>query len=137
MKRKIITAMLVITIIASSMSVFAKAPDVGKCGDNVSYSYNRRTGTLTLTGSGDIYECENYQSLPWGSKDFNIYNVEMDDGVKAPLWMLNKDIAILCGKYAETIVVKKAEPVTKNELQKDTEDITTTEYEREGRYVNR
>ena len=63
-----------------------KDPDIpdasGQCGDNLYWSFNRESGELTITGSGDMW---NYlygeTATPWGSERHNIKSVSLPDGL--------------------------------------------------------
>ncbi|MGN0606416.1 MAG: leucine-rich repeat domain-containing protein, partial [Oscillospiraceae bacterium] len=53
----------------------------GSCGENCTWSFDETTGTLTISGSGDM---ENYNSLsdmPWYSYCENIKSIIIENGV--------------------------------------------------------
>lgn len=54
----------------------------GTCGENVDYSYNRNTHTLTISGSGEMtnYYFEN-EEAPWFSYVSEIQNIEIGSGI--------------------------------------------------------
>jgi hypothetical protein len=51
----------------------------GECGDNVSWSYNTSTGTLTISGTGGMYSY-GYSNSPF-CKNANIKTVIIEDGI--------------------------------------------------------
>ena len=58
--KKVISLFLSIAMLLSIVSVvdFSAYASVktGKCGDNLKYSLDRETGTLTISGTGDMYD---------------------------------------------------------------------------------
>ena len=57
--KKIISLFLVLVTIlsVSATAVFAEDATVkGKCGDNITYTYNEKTGTLIIEGTGKMYD---------------------------------------------------------------------------------
>ena len=62
--KKIISLFLSVAMLLSIVSVvdFSAFADVktGKCGDNVTYSLDTETGVLTISGSGNMKNYNNY-----------------------------------------------------------------------------
>ena len=59
--KKIISLFLSLTMLFSltsglDFSAYADTLTTGKCGENVTYSFDSDTGTLTISGTGDMYE---------------------------------------------------------------------------------
>lgn len=55
-------------------------PTTGSCGDNLTWSYNAATKTLTISGSGDMMEFDDSNPCPWiNYRDIEI--VEIGDDV--------------------------------------------------------
>ena len=51
----------------------------GECGDSATWSYDEETKTLTVSGTGDMYE---YRDLtPWDSITFDIEHVVIEEGI--------------------------------------------------------
>lgn len=83
--KKLISILLSVIMVLSSLTVtnfFAYADDLttGSCGNNVSYSFDSATGTLTISGTGPM---TNYT---WSSHspfygNANIETVIINDGV--------------------------------------------------------
>ena len=67
----------------------ASADDNGFCGDNTTYSFVESTGTLTISGSGDMYGYRAENSwyyldkgdTPWKSYQEKIINVIIEPNV--------------------------------------------------------
>lgn len=93
MKNKMIVLMLSVAFVCFNQATIAKAeeyvaseyvqndnedgiPDENKCGDDIIWSYDSNTLTLTLSGTGDMYdECEK----PW--KKYDVVYIEIEDGI--------------------------------------------------------
>ncbi len=56
--KKALSALLAVILLLSAVPIMASAVDTlastGKCGDNVTWSFNSSTGTLTISGTGDM-----------------------------------------------------------------------------------
>lgn len=84
--RKILPALMVLIMVVSAipMSAFnVSAATSGACGENVSFKFNSSTGTLTISGTGEM---ENYyltDDRPWVSYEDNIKKVIINNGVKS------------------------------------------------------
>lgn len=76
----------------------AAAGLTGSCGEDVTYSFNKKTNILTLSGSGPLYDYECYNDLPWYGYSTKIEHVKLNGGIEAPLWILNRKIAVACGR---------------------------------------
>ncbi|MBO5333772.1 MAG: leucine-rich repeat protein [Clostridia bacterium] len=57
-----------------------KETDSGVCGDNLTWVYDEPTSTLTISGTGAMYDY-NYSNRPWENYEENIKEVVIDDGV--------------------------------------------------------
>ena len=55
--------------------------DSGKCGANLSYVYDRATQTLTISGSGDMWNLDDKSFYPWDSYRNEIRHVVIESGV--------------------------------------------------------
>ncbi|MGN0457878.1 MAG: leucine-rich repeat domain-containing protein, partial [Eubacterium sp.] len=71
-------AMLLSIIAGVDRSAYALA-NSGSCGDNVTYSFDSTTGTLTISGTGDMYDYS-YDELRFSYSD-SIKNVVVNNGV--------------------------------------------------------
>jgi hypothetical protein len=53
----------------------------GSCGDNAVYSFDETTGTLTISGTGDMWSFSNYTTPPWTDFKDKIVKVVIEDGI--------------------------------------------------------
>ena len=53
----------------------------GKCGDNVSWSYDSTTNTLTISGTGAMYDFEDSSEAPWNVYCEKFLTVKIESGV--------------------------------------------------------
>ena len=82
--KKVISLLLSLTMLFSIVSVvdfsaYADTLTTGKCGKNVTYSFDAETGVLTISGEGDM-ENYNYENNPFYKKS-NIKTVIIKNGV--------------------------------------------------------
>ncbi len=68
-----------------------KNPFKGKCGENVYYEYDQGTKTLTFSGSGDMYDYETFESLPYSSYYDSIRQILIGDSISGKTWYFNKN----------------------------------------------
>ena len=61
-------------------NITASAATSGKCGDNLTWTYNTSTYTLTISGTGEMYDYES-DNRPWESYEDKIKTVIINDGV--------------------------------------------------------
>ena len=87
--RKFLLLALVLSLILCAMFVTVSAADIvdsGKCGDNLTWTLDS-SGTLTISGTGDMYDYENNHgypldvTTPWFSHRNKIRNVVVNNGV--------------------------------------------------------
>ena len=62
------------------LPVAANADDSGTCGDNLTWTYNETTHTLTISGSGEMANYA-YDSSPWSRFNQEILTVLIEEGV--------------------------------------------------------
>ena len=84
--KKLISLLLSITMLLSitaGLNLTAFAATSGECGDNVTWSFNSKTGELTLSGYGNTYDYENFSSDTPFCKENNkkIKSVVVEDGI--------------------------------------------------------
>ncbi|MCC8069311.1 MAG: leucine-rich repeat domain-containing protein, partial [Ruminococcus sp.] len=65
----------------SSLVVSAEDEYSGSCGENCTYSFDTTTGTLTISGTGDMEDYSYNSVLPWYSFSEYIKTVIIEDGV--------------------------------------------------------
>ena len=76
-------AMLLSIVSVVDFSAYADTLTTGKCGKNVTYSFDSKTGTLTIFGTGDMYDYDDYNDdinddINDFFKEFGIDNMEGD-----------------------------------------------------------
>ena len=73
--------MLFSLTVGLDFSAYADTLTTGKCGENVTYSFDSSTGTLTISGTGDMYDYYTYDrtSAFYSNKDIKI--VIIKDGI--------------------------------------------------------
>ena len=52
-----------------------------QCGDDLTWSFDESSGTLTITGSGDMWDCQSGSFAPWDSLRDSIKSVELPRGL--------------------------------------------------------
>ena len=77
---------LITFFIAFFVTVMAWADDSGYCGGNgivtnISYTYVESTGTLTISGTGDMYSYFDKSDMPWHTYSSSIKKVVINNGV--------------------------------------------------------
>ena len=80
---KVLSVFLSIMMVVSIIPVTAfAAPDPysGTCGDNLTWSFDEATGTLTISGEGDMYDFP-FDDSEWFDLKSEIVNVVIEDGV--------------------------------------------------------
>ena len=65
---------------SSFINIVADIP-AGQCGDNLYWVYNPSTTTLTITGTGDMYDYAAANTSAWHSYKFDITSVVLPDGI--------------------------------------------------------
>ena len=72
-KQLLLLAMILLPLVAS-------ADSSGKCGNNLTWNYEEATGTLTISGQGEMTNYS-YDDVPWYSLRENIQNLIINDGL--------------------------------------------------------
>ena len=68
-------------IVAICATTLAWADSSGSCGENVTYTYVSSTGTLTISGTGDMNNYRYLSDRPWDYLKGNIKKVVINNGV--------------------------------------------------------
>lgn len=78
--KKLIALLLTAIMLFSVMSIgsFASVKS-GKCGDNITWSVSGET--MTLTGSGRMYDYKTYEDIPWNDIKFDIRKLVIANGI--------------------------------------------------------
>ncbi len=103
--KKIINVLLSLVMLMSitaglNLTVFAKYElTVGQCGENATYSFDKSTGTLTISGEGDM---DNYYVDEYDAHSG--WNIDSDDDEDAP-----PDFAspFACNPYIKKVIIGK------------------------------
>lgn len=66
---------------ATYTAVYSAAERQDRCGESLNWSFDNTTGTLTITGSGDMYDFYYHDSVPWYSFRSSIKEVLLPDGL--------------------------------------------------------
>lgn len=87
MRKRLLSTLLALAMALTLLpgtALAAEAPS-GKCGDNASWSYNASTGTLTISGTGAMYDYESWgesdDTAPWISYHTEITSVIIEEGI--------------------------------------------------------
>lgn len=64
-----------------TLAVYADADLSGTCGENVTWTYDQGTCTLTISGTGDMKVAGGSNTIPWESWRSEIKTVIVEDGV--------------------------------------------------------
>ena len=73
-------AMLLSIVSIVDFSAYADTLTTGKCGDNVTYSFDTSTGMLTISGTGKMTDYSYHNYSPF-YQNTNIESVSIEDGV--------------------------------------------------------
>lgn len=67
------------------VNVVLSEGESGKCGDNLTWTFNKNTGVLTISGTGDMYDYEhlgeNRTTSPWCQFGYEIDRIKIENGV--------------------------------------------------------
>ena len=85
MKKRLISLALAIILAFSCLPQFtlpaSAANTSGSCGENLTWSFAKSTGTLTIRGSGEMQDVWEPNASPWNSIKEDIVNVVVQPGV--------------------------------------------------------
>ena len=83
MKKKIISVFLAVSILFSMLPQITLSSNAetygGSCGSNITWSFDDQSGTLTISGIGQM----SFKSAPWSSYSNDIKTVVIGEGVTA------------------------------------------------------
>ena len=72
---------LLFALLIMLLPMVTMADDCGFCGGNLEYTFVTSTGTLTISGTGNMEWYNSYSDIPWYSYRSSIINVEISEGV--------------------------------------------------------
>ena len=79
---KILSLIFAFLIVISFIPITASAVETeGSCGDNLTWTFDESTGTLTILGEGAMYNYANSYSVPWHANINSMESVIISDGV--------------------------------------------------------
>ncbi len=81
---KILSIILAILMVMSIIPITASAETItGTCGDNLTWTFDNSTGTLTISGTGAMYDFSysGSNSVPWGTYRRSVKTVVINEGV--------------------------------------------------------
>ena len=84
MKQKIISMIFAVVIMVQMLSVLmlpAQAATSGTCGSSLTWSFDSATGTLTISGSGNMTDYASWIKVPWYKNSGSIKNLKISSGV--------------------------------------------------------
>ena len=72
---------LFLSFILALLPIMASADANGTCGDNLNWSYVETTKTLTISGTGAMYNYKSGSKAPWNNYQSSIQNAIIESGV--------------------------------------------------------
>ncbi|MBQ4644370.1 MAG: leucine-rich repeat domain-containing protein [Clostridia bacterium] len=72
---------MVISIIPMSSITASAETYSGNCGSNLTWTYDSETYTLTISGTGAMYNYYNSNDIPWYMYSYNIKTIVINEGV--------------------------------------------------------
>lgn len=84
MKKRLLAILLLTAMLCTlfpQITLFASAAASGTCGDDLSWSFDAQTGTLIISGSGEMYDYQNGTFAPWHSFCDDILSASLPDGL--------------------------------------------------------
>lgn len=79
MKKRLLSILLVLLTALTLLPLGALADDNNKCGENLTWEF--KGGTLSIDGTGDMYDYSEDYLAPWSEHCVEITNVTISDGV--------------------------------------------------------
>lgn len=79
MKKRLLSILLVLLMALTLLPLGALANDDNKCGENLTWEF--KGGTLSIDGTGDMYDYSEDYLAPWNEHCVEITNVTISDGV--------------------------------------------------------
>lgn len=77
--KRFLTVLVLLTLLVVALAMPANAATSGKCGDNATWDY--MDGTLSITGTGAVYDYTGGSYTPWYSLRSQIDSVYVDEGI--------------------------------------------------------
>ncbi len=83
MKKPLLTIFIAACVLAFGFALTANADDIatsGSCGDDLTWAFDEATGTLTISGTGDMWDYS-YNSSPWYCFRGSVKSMRIEQGV--------------------------------------------------------
>ena len=78
--KRMISIFVALVMMIGLLPIMASAATSGSCGDNATWSYDVATQTLTISGTGAMYDYE-YDKRPWYEYEDSITTVVVNSGI--------------------------------------------------------
>ena len=78
-KRRLLICVLLCALVLASAFAVSAEEHTGTCGDGLTWRFDSQTGLLTISGEGNMYDYDTYNSPPW--QDLEVLNVLIGEGV--------------------------------------------------------
>ena len=79
--KRTLTFLLILALLGMLWGGAALADEGGSCGEHVAWSFSADTGTLTISGAGDMEDFYSYNDIPWYHLRWDIQTVVIQEGV--------------------------------------------------------
>ncbi len=80
--KRCISAILILIMVIGMLPITASAETSGTCGENVNWTYDEATATLTISGTGPMEDYSFGSKLPWRNYVESIKTVTVGNGVE-------------------------------------------------------
>ncbi len=98
MKKKLLSVILVLSMLCAFMPVVSSAATSGNCGENLTWTLDDE-GTLTISGEGDMRDYSSYEA-PWYTINPRIKKVVIEQGVTS----IGFDAFYYCGSLTSVTI---------------------------------
>lgn len=78
----VITSVMLCLTLTAPLDVCASDSNSGKCGKDLTWSFDVTSKTLTIDGTGEMYDFESYTSTPWTSCLLSVQRLIINEGVE-------------------------------------------------------
>lgn len=64
-----------------SLDISAFAANSGSCGENLTFDYDAQTYTLTISGTGEMFDYAQGETVPWSEHSMSVRHIVVEEGV--------------------------------------------------------